>query len=98
MGPNGHIRKCGVISSHASESFKHLHTGEGGIGADSVTRLDLARTSTLRYLEYSASRHSSLPINHDCQRTATNYLLYQSRAYTEHQIFVLRFTSSPNDI
>ena len=43
--------------------FKHLHTGEGGIGADSVTRLDLARTTTLRYLEYSASRQSSLPIN-----------------------------------
>ena len=75
------------LDSHASESLKHLHTGEGGIGADSVTRLDLARTSTLRYLEYSASRQSSLPINHDCQQTATNYLLYQSRAYTEHQIF-----------
>ena len=40
---------------------KILLTGEGGIGADSVTRLDLARTSTLRYLEYSASRQSSLP-------------------------------------
>ena len=50
-------------------------------------RFDLAVTSTLRYLEYSASRQSSLPINRDCQQTATNYLLYQSRAYTEHHIF-----------
>ena len=31
----------------------------------------------------SASRQSSLPINPDRQETATNYLLYQSRAYTE---------------
>ena len=77
------------LDSRASESFQTpTHLVEGGIGADSVTRLDLARTSTLRYLEYSASRQSSLPINHDCQQTATNYfLLYQSRAYTEHHFF-----------
>ena len=60
---------------------------------DSVTRFDLARTrdlassSELRYLGRSASRQSSLPINRDCQQTATNYLLYQSRTYAEHQIF-----------
>ena len=54
---------------------------------DSVTRFDLALTSTLRYLEYSASRQSSLPMNRDGQKTATIYLLYQSRAYTEIKIF-----------
>ena len=54
---------------------------------DSVTRFDLALTSTLHYLEYSASRQSSLPMNRDGQKTATIYLLYQSRAYTEIKIF-----------
>ena len=51
------------------------------------SNLDLAPSSELRYLGRSASRQSSLPINRDCQQTATNYLLYQSRAYTEHHIF-----------
>ena len=32
-----------------SSHFKHLDTGEDGIGADSVTKLDLARISALRY-------------------------------------------------
>ena len=51
------------------------------------SNLDLAPSSELRYLGRSASRQSSLPINRDCQQTATNYSLYQSRTYTEHQIF-----------
>ena len=53
----------------------------------SRSNLDLAPSSELRYLGRSASRQSSLPINRDCQQTATNYLLYQSRTYPEHQIF-----------
>ena len=53
----------------------------------SRSNLDLAPSSELRYLGRSASRQSSLSINRDCQQTATNYLLYQSRTYTEHQIF-----------
>ena len=76
-----------ALDGHASESFQTPTHWRGRHRADSVRRFDLARTSTLRYLEYSASRQSSLPINHDYQQTATNYLLYQSRAYTEHQIF-----------
>ena len=75
------------LGSHASESFPTPAHWRGRHRADSVTKSDLARTSTLRYLEYSASRQSSLPINRDCQQTATNYLLYQSRAYTKHDIF-----------
>ena len=78
--------------------FKHPHTNEGGIGADSVTRLDLARTSTLRYLEYSASRQSSLPINHDCQQTATNYLLYQLRGHTRSTRFFICVSQAPQTI
>ena len=53
----------------------------------SRSNLDLAPSSELRYLGRSASRQSSLPINLDYQQTATNYLLYQSRTYTEQQIF-----------
>ena len=62
------------------------------------SNLDLAPSSELRYLGRSASRQSSLPINRDCQQTATNYLLYQSRAYTRSTTYFLRFTSSSNDI
>ena len=75
------------LDSHASESFPTPTQWCGRHRADSVTRFDLARTSTLRYLEYSASRQASLPISRDYQQTATNYLLYQSRAYTKHQMF-----------
>ena len=75
------------LDSHASESFPTPTHWGGRHRADSVTRFDLVRTSTLRYLEYSTSRQSSLPIIRDCQQTVTNYLLYQSRAYKEHQIF-----------
>ena len=53
----------------------------------SRSNLYLAPSSELHYLGRLASRQSSLPINRDCQQTATNYLLYQSRTYTEHQIF-----------
>ena len=93
LGPNDHFRKCDVIRQSrlrvipthtyalVRASFQQIHTQR----ADSVTRfdlaqnLDLAPSSELRYLGRSASRQSSLPINRDCQQTATNYLLYQSR-------------------
>ena len=75
------------LDSHTSESFPTPTHWWGRYRANSVTRFDLARTSTLRHIEYSASRQWSLPKNRDCQQTATHYLLYQSRAYTEHQIF-----------
>ena len=71
----------------------HTHTlvraAEGGQRNEvrSRSNLDLAPSSELRYLGRSASRQSSLPINRDCQQTATNYLLYQSRTYPENQIF-----------
>ena len=66
-----------------------MRAAEGGQRNEvrSRSNLDVAPSSELRYLGRSASRQSSLPINRDCQQTATNYLLYQSRAYTEHQIF-----------
>ena len=65
-----------------------MRAAEGGQRNEvrSRSNLDLAPSSELRYLGRSASRQSSLPINHGCQQTATNYLLYQIRAYTEHQI------------
>ena len=75
------------LDSHAPVSFPTPAHWRGRHRADSVTRFDLPRTSTLRYLEYSASRQSSLPINRDRQQTATNYLLYQSRACTKHHFF-----------
>ena len=67
-----------------------MRAAEGGQRNEVQSRsnLDLAPSSELRYLGRSASRQSSLPINRDCQQTATNYLLYQSRTYTEHQIFL----------
>ena len=66
-----------------------MKAAEGGQRNEvrSRSNLDLAPSSELRYLGRSASRQSSLPINRDCQQTTTNYLLYQSRTYTEHQIF-----------
>ena len=66
-----------------------MRAAEGGQrnGVRSRSNLDLAPSSELRYLGRSASRQSSLPINRDCQQTATNYLLYQRRTYTENQIF-----------
>ena len=66
-----------------------MRAAEGGQRNEvrSRSNLDLAPSSELRYLGRSGSRQSSLPINRDCQQTATNYLLYQSRTYTEHQIF-----------
>ena len=66
-----------------------VRAAEGGQRNEvrSRSNLDLAPSSELRYLGRSASRQSSLPIIRDCQQTATNNLLYQSRAYTEHQIF-----------
>ena len=62
-----------------------MRAAEGGQRNEvrSRSNLDLAPSSELRYLGRSASRQSSLPINRDCQQTATNYLLYQSRTYTE---------------
>ena len=78
------------LDSHASESFPtSTQAAEGGQRNEvrSRSNLDLAPSSELRYLGRSASRQSSLPINRDCQQTATNYLLYQSRTYPEHQIF-----------
>ena len=72
------------LYSHDPESFS-TPTHWWRHRVDSVARFDLARTSTLRYLNSSASRQSSLPINHDCQQPATNLLLYQSRVYMEHQ-------------
>ena len=67
-----------------------MRAAEGGQRNEvrSRSNLDLAPSSELRYLGRSASRQSSLPINRDCQQTATTYLLYQSRTYTEHQIFL----------
>ena len=66
-----------------------MRAAEGGQRNEvrSRSNLDLAPSSELRYLGRSASRQSSLLINRDCQQTATNYLLYQSRKYPEHQIF-----------
>ena len=68
-----------------------MRAAEGGQRNEvqSRSKLDLAPSSELRYLGRSASQQSSLPINRDCQQIATNYLpvLYQSRTYTEHQIF-----------
>ena len=66
-----------------------MRAAEGGQRNEvrSRSNLDLAPSSELRYLGRSASRQSSLHINRDCQQTATKYLLYQSRTYTEHQIF-----------
>ena len=66
-----------------------MRAAEGGQRNEvrSRSNLDLAPSSEVRYLGRSASRQSSLPINRDCQQTATNYLLYQSRTYPEHQIF-----------
>ena len=81
------------LDSHASESFRNIYklvrAAEGGQRNEVRSRwnLDLAPSSELHYLGRSASRQSSLPINRDCQQTATNYLLYQSRTYPEHQIF-----------
>ena len=67
-----------------------MRAAEGGQRNEvrSRSNLDLAPSSELRYLGRSASRQSSLRINRDCQQTATTYLLYQSRTYTEHQIFL----------
>ena len=72
-----------------SNTYTLVRAAEGGQRNEVRFRsnLDLASSSKLRYLGRSASRQSSLPINRDCQQTATNYLLYQSRTYTEHQIF-----------
>ena len=87
------MRLCGVIRQSRLRvnfnTYKLVRAAEGGQLNEvrSRSNLDLAPSSELRYLGRSASRQSSLPINRDCQQTATNYLLYQSRAYTEHQIF-----------
>ena len=90
-------RKCGVIRQSRLQvnfntytlTYTLVRAAEGGQRNEvrSRSNLDLAPSSELRYLGRSASRQSSLPINRDCQQTATNYLLNQSRAYTEHQIF-----------
>ena len=86
--------KCGVTRQSRLRvnfnTYRLVRAAEGGQRNEVRSRSnpDLAPSSELRYLGRSASRQSSLPINHcDCQQTATNYLLYQSRAYTEHQIF-----------
>ena len=88
------MRLCGVIRQSRLpvnfNTYKLVRAAEGGQRNEvrSRSNLDLAPSSELRYLGRSASRQSSLPINRDCQQTATNYLLLnQSRAYTEHQIF-----------
>ena len=90
---NDYIRKCGVIRQSRLRvnfnTYTLVRAAEGGQRNEvrSRSNLDLAPSSELRYLGRSASRQSSLPISRDCLQTATNYLLYQSRAYTEHQIF-----------
>ena len=88
---NDHLGNTVSLDIHASESFPTpTYSGRGRTSRDEVrsrSNLDLAPSSELRYLGRSASRQSSLPINRDCQQTATNYLLYQRRTYTEHQIF-----------
>ena len=80
LGPNDHIRSAVSLDSHAPELFSTLTHWSGRQRADSVTRFDLARTSALRpprssATRRSASRQSSLPINRDCQHTATNYCI-----------------------
>ena len=100
LGPNDHhIRKCGVIRHYSRLrvifNIYTLHTGEGGIVR--TAHLDLAPSSQLRCLGRSASRQSSLRKNRDCQQTATNFLLYQCRAYTEHQI-LFRVSQAPQTI
>ena len=90
---NDHIRKCGVIRQSRLRvnfnTYTLVRAAEGGQRNEVQSRsnLDLAPSSELRYLGRSAIRQSSLPINRDCQQPSTNYLLCQSRAYTEHQIF-----------
>ena len=87
------MRLCGVIRQSCLRvnfnTYKVVRAAEGGQRNEvrSRSNLDLTPSSELRCLGRSASRQSSLPINRDCQQTATNYLLYQSSAYTEHQIF-----------
>ena len=72
-----------------SNTYTLVRAAEGGQRnkVRSRSNLDLAPSSELRYLGRSTSRQSSLPINGDCQQTATNYLLYQSKTYTDQQIF-----------
>ena len=88
LSPNDHIRKCGVIRQSRLRvnfnTYTLVRAAEGGQRNEVRSRSNhnLAPFSELRYLGRSASRQSSLPINCDCQQTATNYVLYQSRAYT----------------
>ena len=59
---HGWIRSGSVNVRKQQQQQQHWR---GRHRVDSVTRFDLARTSNLRYLGYSASRRSSLPINRD---------------------------------
>ena len=87
-------KKCGVIRLSRLRVIFNTYTlvraaeGKQRNEVRSRSNLDLAPSSELRYLGRSASRQSSLPMNRDCQQTATNYLPDQSRAYTEHQSFL----------
>ena len=80
-------------------TYTPVRAAEGGQRNEvrSRSNLDLAPSLGAPLLNRrSTSRQSSLPKNRYCQKTATNYLLYQSmnRAYTEGAPELsLRFTS-----